>query len=141
MGQYFFCKLSLILLIGRIDGGRSCVKRTAPSHTVMSSSFRYFTPVAIFPTISFSALCFRNDLDADEYNETKQDTIEQLKEFQQKLSRFSEGNLSLVDHFGATQLVSLKATGTMFDSYIKLRRFFISFVAFHSHFIKTKTPS
>ena len=54
-----------------------------------------------------AGFCFREDLDADEYNETRQDTIEQLKEFQQKLSRFSEGNLSLVDQFGATQLVSL----------------------------------
>ena len=52
-------------------------------------------------------LYFRDDLDADEYNETRQDTIEQLKEFQQRLSRFSEGDLSLVDQFGATQLVSM----------------------------------
>ncbi|XP_043222823.1 protein LZIC-like [Amphibalanus amphitrite] len=46
----------------------------------------------------------KDDLDADEYNETRQDTIEQLKEFQQRLSKFSEGDLSLVDQFGATQL-------------------------------------
>ncbi|XP_037090453.1 protein LZIC-like [Pollicipes pollicipes] len=46
----------------------------------------------------------KDELDAEEYNETRQETIEQLKEFQQKLSDFSEGNISLVNQFGATQL-------------------------------------
>ena len=45
-------------------------------------------------------------MDEDEYQETKAETIEQLKEFQQSLSKMTEGDMSLVDELGAMQLVN-----------------------------------
>lgn len=49
---------------------------------------------------------FREDLDDDEYEETKNETLEQLKEFQESLNHMVEGNLSLVDELNSMQLVS-----------------------------------
>ena len=49
----------------------------------------------------------RDELDADEYSETRNDTLEQLREFGDSLSRMKEGNLSLVDDLNRIQLVSL----------------------------------
>jgi hypothetical protein len=40
---------------------------------------------------------FRDDLSPEEYEETKRDTIEQLNEFNQSLSKMKSGNLSLID--------------------------------------------
>ena len=48
---------------------------------------------------------WRDDLEADEYEETKNDTLEQLKDFNESLSRMKEGNLSLVDEVNRMQLV------------------------------------
>lgn len=47
----------------------------------------------------------RADLEDEEYAEMKQDTLEQLKEFQESLTNMAEGNMSLVDEIGAMQLV------------------------------------
>jgi DNA transposition AAA+ family ATPase len=57
--------------------------------------------------------CFysRDELDDDEYEETKNETVEQLKEFDESLSRMREGNLSLVDELNAMQLVSSASSG------------------------------
>ena len=51
-------------------------------------------------------ICGRDELDADEYSETRNDTLEQLREFGDSLSRMKEGNLSLVDDLNRIQLVS-----------------------------------
>jgi len=48
----------------------------------------------------------RDELDAAEYTETRSDTLEQLREFGDSLSRMKEGNLSLVDDLNRIQLVS-----------------------------------
>ena len=48
----------------------------------------------------------KEDLDADEYEETKNETLEQLKEFKTSLDKMLEGNMSLVDSLGGMQLVS-----------------------------------
>lgn len=48
----------------------------------------------------------RDELDDDEYEETKADTLEQMKEFHTSLGKISKGNMSLVDDVGAMQLVS-----------------------------------
>jgi hypothetical protein len=48
----------------------------------------------------------REDLDEEEYEETKSETKEQLKEFNESLSRMQEGDLSLVDDVNRIQLVS-----------------------------------
>ena len=45
-------------------------------------------------------------MDADEYEETKKETLEQLNDFNESLSRMKEGDLSLVDELNRIQLVS-----------------------------------
>lgn len=55
-----------------------------------------------------SLLClstFREDLDDDEYEETKNETVEQLKEFKGTLDKFAAGNVTLVDEISSMQLV------------------------------------
>lgn len=46
-----------------------------------------------------------SEFDADEFEEIRRDTKEQLREFQQVLERSVAGDLSLVDEFGSVQLV------------------------------------
>lgn len=41
----------------------------------------------------------------EEYNEIKELTISQLRNFQESLERMAKGNMTLVDQFGAIQLV------------------------------------
>ncbi|EGD73186.1 LZIC protein [Salpingoeca rosetta] len=65
----------------------------------------------------------REDLDDDEYEETKQDTIEQLKEFQESLSKLTEGNMSLVDNIGAMQLAIQAAVSEAFKTPEVIRLF------------------
>lgn len=54
-------------------------------------------------------LCYffnlREDLDEDEYEETKKETLEQLKEFKDTLDKFAAGNVTLVDEISSMQLV------------------------------------
>lgn len=47
-------------------------------------------------------------MDNNEYIETKQDTIDQMRELNQSLERLSSGNLSLVSTFSSMRLVSSK---------------------------------
>ncbi|XP_077557642.1 protein LZIC-like isoform X2 [Haemaphysalis longicornis] len=46
----------------------------------------------------------RAELDADEYEETKADTLEQMREFQQSLARIVSGDMTLVDQLSGMQL-------------------------------------
>lgn len=48
----------------------------------------------------------RDELDSSEYEEVKQSTIEQLKEFQESLPRIAKGDVSLVSSVAAIQMVS-----------------------------------
>lgn len=48
----------------------------------------------------------REDLDEDEYEETKKETLEQLKEFKDALDKFAAGNVTLVDEISSMQLVN-----------------------------------
>lgn len=48
----------------------------------------------------------REDLEEDEYEETKSETVDQLKEFNESLEKMKHGNLSLVDDVNSMQLVS-----------------------------------
>lgn len=50
--------------------------------------------------------CFRGDLDTDEYEETKNDTMEQLKELNESLDKLVKGDISLVSALGSVQLVT-----------------------------------
>lgn len=59
--------------------------------------------------VHLSLLClssFREDLDDDEYEETKSETVEQLKEFKGTLDKFAAGNVTLVDEISSMQLVT-----------------------------------
>ena len=50
-------------------------------------------------------LICRGDLEPEEYEETKNETIEQLKEFKESLDKMVGGDLSLVDELNGMQLV------------------------------------
>lgn len=54
--------------------------------------------------ISFM-IYFRSDIDNEEYEDIKQDTMDQLKELNDSLSKLVKGDISLVNAFGAMQLV------------------------------------
>ena len=45
-------------------------------------------------------------MEQEEYDETKNETVEQLKEFQENLAKMLKGDISLVDELNAMQLVS-----------------------------------
>ena len=47
----------------------------------------------------------REDMDEEDYEETKGETIEQLKEFSESLSKMEAGNMTLVDEISRMQLV------------------------------------
>ena len=44
-------------------------------------------------------------MDGDEYEETKSETLEQLKEFNESLSHLADGNVTLVDELSRIKLV------------------------------------
>lgn len=48
---------------------------------------------------------FREDLELEEYEETKNDTMEQLKELHESLNKLVKGDISLISALGAVQLV------------------------------------
>lgn len=48
----------------------------------------------------------KDELEQSEYNDTKEETLEQLKEFNERLSKIMSGNMTLVDELGSMQLVS-----------------------------------
>lgn len=43
----------------------------------------------------------------DEYNESKEDTVEQLKEFNERLSKITAGNMTLHDKLSIMRWVSI----------------------------------
>lgn len=58
----------------------------------------------------YSTLCllyFREELDTDEYEETKKETLEQLSEFNDSMKKIMSGNMTLVDELSGMQLVSI----------------------------------
>jgi len=44
----------------------------------------------------------------DEYNESKEDTVEQLKEFNDRLNKITAGNMTIHDNLSIMRLVSIK---------------------------------
>lgn len=44
----------------------------------------------------------------DEYNESKEDTVEQLKEFNVRLSKMTAGDMTIHDKLSTMRLVSIK---------------------------------
>ncbi len=54
--------------------------------------------------ISPSLIC-REELDEEEYEETKKETLEQLSEFNDSLKKIMTGDMTLVDELSGMQLV------------------------------------
>ncbi|DAA21315.1 TPA: leucine zipper and CTNNBIP1 domain containing-like [Bos taurus] len=54
----------------------------------------------------------REELDTDEYEETKKETLEQLSEFNDSLKKIMSGNMTLVDELSGMQL---RATPSLRD--------------------------
>lgn len=52
----------------------------------------------------------------EEYNETKQETLDQLKELNASLSKLKEGNLSLIDEVNSIQLAIQAAISQAFQT-------------------------
>lgn len=50
-------------------------------------------------------VCSREELDEEEYEETKKETLEQLSEFNDSLKKIMTGDMTLVDELGGMQLV------------------------------------
>jgi hypothetical protein len=46
----------------------------------------------------------RNEMSLEEYNETKEETLEQFQELNTSLSKLKEGNLTLIDEVNGMQL-------------------------------------
>ncbi|XP_034938166.1 protein LZIC-like [Chelonus insularis] len=65
----------------------------------------------------------RDDLDPSEYEETKNDTIEQLKELNESLQKMLSGNISLINDLGAMQLATQAAISAAFKTPAVIRMF------------------
>ena len=58
----------------------------------------------------------KEDLDPEEYEETRQDTLQQLREFQNTLTRMTSGDNTLVSQFGSVQLAIQAAVSEAFKT-------------------------
>eukprot|EP00051_Salpingoeca_urceolata_P009598 m.116344 g.116344 ORF g.116344 m.116344 type:complete len:190 (+) comp16376_c0_seq5:1334-1903(+) len=65
----------------------------------------------------------REDLEDDEYEETKAETLDQLQEFKESLSKLAAGNMSLVDELGSMQLAIQAAVSQAFKTPEVIRLF------------------
>ena len=65
----------------------------------------------------------RDDLDDDEYEETKRETIEQLKEFNESLTRLQGGDMTLVNELNRMQLAIQAAISEAFKTPEVIRLF------------------
>ena len=65
----------------------------------------------------------KDEFSADEYNETKAETLDQLREFQIFLERSIRGDMTLVDEFGAAQLAIQAAVSDAFKTPEVIRLF------------------
>ncbi|KPP67718.1 protein LZIC-like [Scleropages formosus] len=65
----------------------------------------------------------REDLEPDEYEETKRETLEQLSEFNDSLEKIISGNMTLVDELGGMQLAIQAAISQAFKTPEVIRLF------------------
>lgn len=65
----------------------------------------------------------REDLDEDEYEETKKETLEQLSEFNDSLKKIMCGDMTLVDELGGMQLAIQAAISQAFKTPEVIRLF------------------
>ena len=66
---------------------------------------------------------FRDDLEPDEYEETKQETLEQLKEFNESLTKMKGGDMTLVNELNRMQLAIQAAISEAFKTPEVIRLF------------------
>jgi hypothetical protein len=65
----------------------------------------------------------KDEMDADEYEETKGETLEQLKEFNESLSHLADGNVTLVDELSRIKLAIQAAISQAFQTPEVIRLF------------------
>ena len=65
----------------------------------------------------------KGELDVDEYNSVRSETIEQMKEFEVYLNKLLSGNITLIDQFGCVQLAIQTAIRNAFKSPEVVRMF------------------
>uniref|UniRef100_H9GJP6 Leucine zipper and CTNNBIP1 domain containing n=1 Tax=Anolis carolinensis TaxID=28377 RepID=H9GJP6_ANOCA len=65
----------------------------------------------------------REELDTDEYEETKKETLEQLSEFNDSLKKIMSGNMTLVDELSGMQLAIQAAISQAFKTPEVIRMF------------------
>ncbi|KAF2072666.1 hypothetical protein CYY_006026 [Polysphondylium violaceum] len=58
----------------------------------------------------------REDLDEEEYESTKRETLDQMKEFEQSLKKMIAGDITLVSEFGSVQLAIQAAVSQAFKT-------------------------
>ncbi|KAG7273818.1 hypothetical protein CRUP_011110 [Coryphaenoides rupestris] len=66
---------------------------------------------------------FREDLEDDEYEETKKETLEQLSEFSDSLNKIVSGDMTLVDELSSMQLAIQAAISQAFKTPEVIRLF------------------
>lgn len=67
----------------------------------MNASLFFCCVSVLIPSFVYS----REDLDEEEYEETKKETLEQLGEFNDSLKKIMSGDMTLVDELSGMQLV------------------------------------
>ncbi|XP_003384318.1 PREDICTED: protein LZIC-like [Amphimedon queenslandica] len=65
----------------------------------------------------------KDDMDAAEYEETRQETVEQLKEFNESLSKLTSGDMTLVNEINRMQLAIQAAISDAFKTPEVIRLF------------------
>lgn len=65
----------------------------------------------------------RSELEKSEYDETKAETMEQLRDFNESLQRMISGDMTLVNHLGAMQLATQAAISAAFQTPAVIRMF------------------
>lgn len=70
-----------------------------------------------------AVLSLRADLEAEEYEETKSETLEQLKEFNESLVKMKGGNMTLVNELNRMQLAIQAAISEAFKTPEVIRMF------------------
>ncbi|KAG8224375.1 hypothetical protein J437_LFUL005196 [Ladona fulva] len=58
----------------------------------------------------------KDEMTSEEYEESREETIEQLKEFNESLSKIISGDMTLVDHLSAMQLATQAAISAAFKT-------------------------
>ncbi|GLH05948.1 Protein LZIC [Gryllus bimaculatus] len=65
----------------------------------------------------------KNDMDENEYSEMRKETIDQLQEFKESLSKMMSGDMTLVDHLGSMHLATQAAISAAFQTPAVIRMF------------------